>query len=1226
MYHRNAAQVIAFVVLAGALLLAPLAQAQGPTPPPPQRGLHYEIDQQGLLPRLPGARPEAQAADQANAPACAPWSKLTFASYRSQNDWEVYTANGDGTSPARVTNHEGADTAPKFNRGCTRIVYQSAQGPQYEVYAINPNGTNPVSLSNHGAFDGLPCWSPDGARIAFQTNRNGNNEVYVMNADGSGQTNLTNHPAYDGMPAWSPDGTRIAFVSNRSGQYEIWAMNTDGTGQTQVTHGVAWAEYPCWSPEGSKLAFSNDDNGDGFMDVDVVNADGTGFTFLAGHTTNVDYWYPAWSPDGEWIAYSRTELIYYQGQWYWTRSDVYAQGAPGYSYGQTALVASGYDWRPHWGTLDAQPPTSSVNRLPPYTGFLDTISWSGQDVGPAGIWSYDVQYRDGESGVWTDWLLNTPYTSGSFSGVAGHTYYFRCRARDRAGNLEPYPSTGPYPHTIFYTYRLRGAVRDNRDTPVTHATVSITPPPLNPAAVDSNGDYGVYLTGPDLHTVGVSKTSYGNLPLMSIQADQQSVFTCLPPTDDRVQNGGFEASPFVPSGWLRQGTIPVIITSTSKHTGNYAARLGLPLPSSFAPALNLSNNGKARLSNLVLDSAGIVHVAWTTWDWTYYGEIYYAQRGSDGTWSSPQNLSKNTSDSGTPLLAVDKNGDVHAVWCDNASGKYEIYYAWRASNGTWSSPQKISQSAYGSRPARLTVDGNGMLHLAWYDRGDYWTTEGGDVYYACRPSNGVWSNALNISNNTCTSASPHLAVEENGTAHVVWPDKPSGNYEIYYARRESNGSWSITRNISSTPGDSLYPRVAVDRGRNVHVVWSDKFAGQSHIYYARCSPGGVWSSPQSLFSSPRDLWLPQLVVDKSGVVHVMWDDGDEIYYARRSGNGTWDSAQNLSNNPGLSRDPKLAVDEGGVVHAVWWDYTVESSKIYYIRRGSGGSWSSPLDLSHNVPYSSQYPDLAVDNSVHVAWYNWDHLDTNDVYYVGPANAEQSGDSMIAQAITVPITMSMPTLSFLYQLGGGASATNGTWFHAQVDDGVTFTTILSTSTNTAGWAHGWADLTPWAGQTITLTFNVHNEAGTPVTWAYLDEVTLGSAYPNLWVQKTGDNTVPPGGGPVRYTITYGNLGGVPATGVCLTDTLPAGVTFVSASVPPTSTAPLVWDVGNLAAGAGPFTIIVTGTVEAGTPAWTTFANTVTIGAVTPEADKDNNTAVAQTFVGYRLYLPLTMKDW
>jgi len=39
----------------------------------------------------------------------------------------------------------------------------------------------------------------------------------------------------------------------------------------------------------------------------------------------------------------------------------------------------------------------------------------------------------------------------------------------------------------------------------------------------------------------------------------------------------------------------------------------------------------------------------------------------------------------------------------------------------------------------------------------------------------------------------------------------------------------------------------------------------------------------------------------------------------------------------------------------------------------------------------------------------------------------------------------------------------------------------------------------AAQDITLTFNVHQTAGSPAAWAYLDEVTLGpGAYPDLWL--------------------------------------------------------------------------------------------------------------------------------
>jgi hypothetical protein len=52
---------------------------------------------------------------------------------------------------------------------------------------------------------------------------------------------------------------------------------------------------------------------------------------------------------------------------------------------------------------------------------------------------YDVQVRDGASGTWASQWAGTPATSETFTGAQHlHTYYFRVRARDRAGNVTAY--------------------------------------------------------------------------------------------------------------------------------------------------------------------------------------------------------------------------------------------------------------------------------------------------------------------------------------------------------------------------------------------------------------------------------------------------------------------------------------------------------------------------------------------------------------------------------------------------------------------------------------------------------------------------------------------------------------------------------------------------------------------------------------------------------------------
>ncbi|MCM8809459.1 MAG: 6-bladed beta-propeller [Candidatus Omnitrophica bacterium] len=90
--------------------------------------------------------------------------------------------------------------------------------------------------------------------------------------------------------------------------------------------------------------------------------------------------------------------------------------------------------------IDRTPPSSYVNQLNQYmTTTSFTVSWTGQDTG-SGIACYDIQYRDGLNHIWTDWLIETTKTSDVFNGQDGHTYYFRCRAKDKGENWENYPS------------------------------------------------------------------------------------------------------------------------------------------------------------------------------------------------------------------------------------------------------------------------------------------------------------------------------------------------------------------------------------------------------------------------------------------------------------------------------------------------------------------------------------------------------------------------------------------------------------------------------------------------------------------------------------------------------------------------------------------------------------------------------------------------------------------
>lgn len=88
-------------------------------------------------------------------------------------------------------------------------------------------------------------------------------------------------------------------------------------------------------------------------------------------------------------------------------------------------------------TGDTEPPDVAVDALPEYSRRSFTVSWSGDDPGGSGIDYYDVQYREG-GGPWVNWQEIVTDTSAVFTGQDGHTYEFRARGMDNAGNLEPF--------------------------------------------------------------------------------------------------------------------------------------------------------------------------------------------------------------------------------------------------------------------------------------------------------------------------------------------------------------------------------------------------------------------------------------------------------------------------------------------------------------------------------------------------------------------------------------------------------------------------------------------------------------------------------------------------------------------------------------------------------------------------------------------------------------------
>jgi len=377
--------------------------------------------------------PPAQQPAAALAPEAPPaYSRIAFESARNEHDWDIYLIYPDGSGESLLTPNTANDVTPSLQRGIYRAAFASGRDGNYEVYTALADGTSVFRLTYDGAEDSFPAWSPDSMRVALQSKRAGNFDIWLVNADGTGVVQLTTDSAYDGHPSWSPDGSQIAFVSLRSGRYELWVMNADGSNQHQVTAG-ATAFNPAWSPDGSRIAYSNDGDGDGWLEVWVINPDGSGAARLLDDLYQMDSWAPSWAPDGQWLSFNRTYWTYAYGNWYWTYSylNVYEFGS-GNVY---TLTGDDTAWRSSWATTDIAPPgpcAVSLAAQQRWSSFL--LSWGAEDGG-SGVALYDVQVRAGAAAPWVDLYVQTPQSGGLYPGQDGDIREFRCRARDAAGNL-----------------------------------------------------------------------------------------------------------------------------------------------------------------------------------------------------------------------------------------------------------------------------------------------------------------------------------------------------------------------------------------------------------------------------------------------------------------------------------------------------------------------------------------------------------------------------------------------------------------------------------------------------------------------------------------------------------------------------------------------------------------------------------------------------------------------
>ena len=1181
-------------------------------------------------------------------------TRIAFASKRG-GDYEIWTMNLDGSDLTRVTDHGADDVMPAWSYDGSRIAFQSYRDGQAEVYVMNADGSNRVRLTANDAYDGEPSWSPDGSQIAFTSNRSGAYSIWTMNADGSNPV-LRSNQASSENPAWAPSGLWIAYDADLGGDgfQELMRMGPAGTGHTQLynpTGAYTDALARSWTPDGMYAGFSQISwvyyQGQWYWIsgyLYAVDQEGSSLTLLS--TSGLD-WSPDvqspdlvppssgvaalpatspapipvhWSgsdPDGSGISSYDVQVRDGEGgAWSdWLIRTPEASGAYPAAAGHTYYFRSrawdrggnGEAWQEGYDaytTVETLPPETAVDPLPELSPYHLPLTWGGTDPGGSGVATYDVQFAMSPGG-YSDWLSDTPDTSGVLGVLPGETYYFRSRGRDRAGNLEEWPAGPGDAWTTAYSSRLSGTVRDHTGTPVGGASVTVVPEPLASYPSGRDGAYSAYIALLEgTYSAAWEKTGYGDLPPASFGAMADAPFNVvLPPADNGVVDWGFESGDLLPA-WLPGGSHPPAVSGDARHTGAFGAALGRPI--TWAPAETVSSHSYNRhLPVLAVDAQDTVHILWSPPNERVY---LYRQRRPDGTWSAVETVSSTDYIPEQGRLAVDPAGTPHVVWVDGPGFSDDIFYSSRSNGGIWSTPLNLSNDADRIGVPNTAFTADGVLNVAW-------AVNEATVRLVQRHPDGTWTDPTAIPGQSGATRW-NMAPGGDGSLHVVWYKSTTG---IGHARRDASGSWSGVAAVA--PAGTLLDdlNVAVDGSGTAHVTWVD--FGASPILHRQRSQAGDWSGTATI-SGDMVVNGTSLAVSQQGTAHSVWRDPAVLYHAWLQADGSWTEPALVSDEVSWLLRPQIAIEPGGAVRLVWVDYYG-----VWTARWQDGDWSETEAVYQPEPgqqmLSEAVHTLGPQLRTHIvcATQLAGHEDS-DLHYIATGLVRQPEDSVLEQAVVVPAG-GQPWLSFLYRL-------NKAWpegpagLRVTLDNGSGPVELLAAADRTPDWTHASLNLVPWAGQPVTLSLTLSQEAGRLPVELALDEVTLGNAYPDVWVTKSALPIVPPGG-LAAFTLAYGNTGGAPAYGVVLTDTLPAGLAFVSAEPPPATTQPfLTWQVGDLQARAGTFTVALRALASPDLPQGTTLTNEVTIGSASLELEALNNVAHAKVLIGHAIFLPMALK--
>ncbi|HEY8057613.1 MAG TPA: PKD domain-containing protein, partial [Acidimicrobiales bacterium] len=293
-----------------------------------------------------------------------------------------------------------------------------------------------------------------------------------------------------------------------------------------------------------------------------------------------------------------------------------------------------------------------------------------------------------------------------------------------------------------------------------------------------------------------------------------------------------------------------------------------------APVPVGDSTADAETPQVGVDAAGNALLTWRAKGPGDY--LRYATKPAGGSWSAAGDVTDSADGivNNEYELAVTPSGQATVVWehyLPMPTDRRVIQAATRQAGGAFGDPETISSATTNTWSPVVAVNDAGVATATWHQDT---ATADSDVKAATRTPDGTWSSAEDVSAAGGYNARPDVVVDSTGTSTAVWTRSETAQpAHLHYSSRPAGGTWSAAQDLTPPEAGVSFNRVdlAIDPSDRITAVY-DVFSGPGSVVTAATrAPGEPWAAGVPLSPSGDGFASEaEVAMDDAGQATVIW--------------------------------------------------------------------------------------------------------------------------------------------------------------------------------------------------------------------------------------------------------------------------------------------------------------------------------------------------------------------